>query len=340
LSTSLQFPEHEVPANGGERRTTCASCGRQVATGARYCIHCGAEQSVPTPIAAVAAASIARRPGREAANAAHADPAHASAPDAAPDSHDGALPPFGVTGTAHAANSDQPARPAYADAPRRRGLAVAVVAGLVAVTIIVVLAIVWRISGEPESVMTANTPNETAPKHARAQAAAPAAEQPGTSTATPAAAPGTTQPATTPETTSPEAAQPPSPTSAAGADVPVEIKPLPPHPSIASRPAHRAQPPKPASTTTTTAQSPEPPAEPVPPKVVQAPTPVHRAAAPAAARAVDRWQRLDDELARCTREDFITRVICGQRVRFRYCDGYWGKVPQCPGNTNTPDRGQ
>jgi S-DNA-T family DNA segregation ATPase FtsK/SpoIIIE len=331
-----------VPANGGERRTTCASCGRQVATGARYCIHCGAEQSVPTPIAAVAAASIARRPGREAANAAHADPAQASAPGAAADSHDGALPPFAINGVAHAANSDQPTRPAYADTPRRRGLAVAVVAGLVAVAI--VAAVAWRMSGEPHSVMTANAPDEAGPKHAPAQAAAPPPERPAASTATasPAAAPEA-PPATTAETTPPEAAQPaPSTasTSPTGTDVPVEIKPLPPHSSTPSRPVHRAQPPKPPPAATATAQAPEPPSEPVMPKVVQAPTPVHRTAAPTAARAVDRWQRLDDELSRCTREDFITRVICGQRVRFRYCDGYWGKVPQCPGNTGTPDRGQ
>lgn len=299
---------------------------------------------MPTPIAAVAAASIARRPGREAANAAHAEPAHVSAPDATADSHDGGLPPFGVDGVAHAANSDQPARPAYADAPHRRGLAVAVVAALVAVTIAVVAAVAWRISGEPQSVMTANTPNEAAPKHAPAQAAAPAPGQPDTSTATaaPAAAPETA-PGTAPETASSEAAQAASSTASttpARADVPVEIKPLPPHPSTASRPAHRAQAAKPAPTTPATAQAPEPPSEPITPKVAQAPTPVHRAAAPTATRAVDRWQRLDDELSRCTREDFISRVICGQRVRFRYCDGYWGKVPQCPGNTNTPDRGQ
>ena len=330
-----------MPANGGERRTTCASCGRQVATGARYCIHCGAEQSVPTPIAAVAAASIARRSGREAANAAHADPVQASAPDTATDTHDRALPPFAANGVAHAANSDQPARPAYADAPRRRGLAVAVVAGLVAVTIAVVAAVAWRMTGETQSVMTANAPKDTAK---RAPVAPPPPEQPApvaTSTATPPAA-SETAPAATSETAS-EVVPPASSraeTLPADNGVPVEIKPLPPHPSTASR-AHRAPPPKPAATATATAQPPEPAPAAETPKVVQAPPPVHRAAAPAATtHAIDRWQRLDNELSRCTREDFITRVICGQRVRFRYCDGYWGKVPQCPGNTTTPDRGQ
>jgi hypothetical protein len=32
--------------------------------------------------------------------------------------------------------------------------------------------------------------------------------------------------------------------------------------------------------------------------------------------------------------------VCDQRVRLRYCDGYWGKVAQCPGAVANPDRGQ
>jgi hypothetical protein len=58
-----------------------------------------------------------------------------------------------------------------------------------------------------------------------------------------------------------------------------------------------------------------------------------------AARAADPWSRMREELSRCTREDFITRVICDQRVRFRYCKDFWGRVPECPGNAPT-DHGQ
>jgi hypothetical protein len=61
------------------------------------------------------------------------------------------------------------------------------------------------------------------------------------------------------------------------------------------------------------------------------------AAAAPKAPVVDRWTQMNDELSRCTREDFISRVICDQRVRFRYCNGYWGAVPQCPGNP-APER--
>jgi hypothetical protein len=44
----------------------------------------------------------------------------------------------------------------------------------------------------------------------------------------------------------------------------------------------------------------------------------------------DRWQNMSDALAQCDREGVIGGLICGQRVRIQYCDGYWGKVAQCP----------
>lgn len=62
------------------------------------------------------------------------------------------------------------------------------------------------------------------------------------------------------------------------------------------------------------------------------------AAAPAAKpRASDHWVQMNDSLSRCTRQDFINRVICDQRVRIRYCDGYWGKVAQCPVSPSTEE---
>ncbi len=53
---------------------------------------------------------------------------------------------------------------------------------------------------------------------------------------------------------------------------------------------------------------------------------------PAPRAMPDHWARMEEDLAKCTREDFINRVICAQRVKFRYCGDYWGKVPQCPGS--------
>jgi hypothetical protein len=61
------------------------------------------------------------------------------------------------------------------------------------------------------------------------------------------------------------------------------------------------------------------------------PTTVARTPAPAAAPQPDRWQQMHDAMARCKREDFFRRIGCEQSVGLQYCEGYWGKVPQCPG---------
>ncbi|MBU6483974.1 MAG: hypothetical protein KGR23_04145 [Betaproteobacteria bacterium] len=51
----------------------------------------------------------------------------------------------------------------------------------------------------------------------------------------------------------------------------------------------------------------------------------------------DRLQALDDALAQCS-GNFIERIVCGQRARFRFCDGYWGRVPQCPSGAVADNR--
>ena len=69
------------------------------------------------------------------------------------------------------------------------------------------------------------------------------------------------------------------------------------------------------------AEATEPP-EPAPiavPEVVPAPAP-----------PPDRWQLMADGIALCGRENFIASVICEQRVRLQYCEGYWGQAGQCP----------
>jgi hypothetical protein len=43
----------------------------------------------------------------------------------------------------------------------------------------------------------------------------------------------------------------------------------------------------------------------------------------------DRWEAMNAELARCSRENFIVGIVCDQRARWQYCEGYWGQVPQC-----------
>jgi hypothetical protein len=54
------------------------------------------------------------------------------------------------------------------------------------------------------------------------------------------------------------------------------------------------------------------------------------ATAPESGAVPDRWQAMAGALAQCEREGAIAGLICGQRVRLRYCDGHWGEVAQCP----------
>jgi hypothetical protein len=60
-----------------------------------------------------------------------------------------------------------------------------------------------------------------------------------------------------------------------------------------------------------------PPPEPAPP----VPKPVPRG---------DPWQQMNEAIGRCP-AGFLGRVVCEQKVRLQYCEGQWGKVPQCPG---------
>jgi len=46
---------------------------------------------------------------------------------------------------------------------------------------------------------------------------------------------------------------------------------------------------------------------------------------------LDRWQAMNAALELCSRETFLAGVVCTERARLQYCDGYWGKVPQCRG---------
>lgn len=122
-----------------------------------------------------------------------------------------------------------------------------------------------------------------------------------------------------------------APRAEAAAATPATAKGSPPvaAPSTSLKPTARPVPKRVAETPT------EPTPAPViarfagatePPAVVPAPEPV--AAPPAPPR--DRWQLMADAIAQCGREGFFAGVVCEQRVRLRYCDGYWGKAEQCP----------
>lgn len=111
-------------------------------------------------------------------------------------------------------------------------------------------------------------------------------------------------------------------------------------PAAGERPAGAAKgaAPRARGATATKAARPAKPVHPAPAAAAAAAPPssasptANAAQAPAAPPVNDHWARMDEDMAKCTREDFINRVICAQRVKYRYCPGYWGKVPQCPGS--------
>jgi hypothetical protein len=54
----------------------------------------------------------------------------------------------------------------------------------------------------------------------------------------------------------------------------------------------------------------------------------------------DRWKQMREAMARCAGDNFFKRVACEQGVGQQYCEGYWGKVPQCPSGPPIKERGQ
>lgn len=327
----------------------CASCGKDNVDDARFCVHCGARQSEPTPIAAVAAAAMSRgAAGRtQAANAAHADSGVSAASElrgaaraaratpAAWSSSEAGESVERAAGDAGPASSS----PAHGASPRV-GLVAVLIGGFILAGIVVFAG--WHvlhdgaeadIAGDKAagdtSIMSAfppeNTPHRTA---------SPAAIAPPSLPVTPAAESAPNPERTGPGEAAPQADAAASPRGgiagpASGRTPSVEIRALP------ARPAHAAGSPR--------APVERKKAPPAPPAAVE-PAPARAAAPPAPVAAPspppDRWARMKDDLSRCTREDFIARVVCDQRTRWRYCDGYWGKVVECPANPTTPERGQ
>ena len=155
-----------------------------------------------------------------------------------------------------------------------------------------------------------------APKPPLAQSAAPVKEAPGPVPAAP-------EPARADATATPPPAAAPAAEEAKAA-APAGAPPI----ALAAKPATKAR--------ATKAPAATPPAmaatnAPASPPAVPAPAASTRAAPAPAAPPPDRWQMMKDDLARCAREYLFSRVVCEQRVGLKYCEGYWGKVPQCPG---------
>ena len=148
-----------------------------------------------------------------------------------------------------------------------------------------------------------SSPPETAPTAAPEPTVVPAA----TDIATPAAAPPP-KPETTPEA-------PAVPKSGAAAKPGEGAKGTPARPEKAKR----------KSLAETKSQAPPPPAATEP---AAAPQP-QAAPAPQPDPQTARFARMQDEMRACG----TFNVFCQERVRWKYCSGYWGKVPQCPGGS-------
>ena len=77
------------------------------------------------------------------------------------------------------------------------------------------------------------------------------------------------------------------------------------------------------------------------PPGAESPGPVAQAGAPAQpGQTPNRWQQMREAMARCAGDNFFKRVACEQGVGQQYCEGFWGKVPQCPSGPPNKDRGQ
>ncbi len=75
----------------------------------------------------------------------------------------------------------------------------------------------------------------------------------------------------------------------------------------------------------------------VPPLSLAQAQPVDRGSAPTPEG--DRMQALDAAIARCG-GGLFEELICGQRARFKFCAGLWGRVPECPSGASIDEPGR
>jgi hypothetical protein len=119
--------------------------------------------------------------------------------------------------------------------------------------------------------------------------------------------------------------RPPRPASGPGAAMPE--RPRRPARSDATKAAGRAGTQLPQGARAAVA-APEPTAQTA--GVVSPAAPAPAAATPAPAPDAERWAQMTDDLSRCSSDSLIARHQCERRIRTRYCDGWWGTVPECP----------
>ena len=296
----------------------CAICGNDNQAGTRFCVHCGAALVAPagtSPQNTIAAAGAILSPKKPAAAGLSGSEPTATIPPYTPR----AAPPPEQRRVAAPSVEPAPPIPAYNADPKRAGLIVVVIA---AVGVLAAAAYVGFKVMSNRGAGDVLTRIETPPSNT-----VPSPRTSGTNEAPPAPEP--------PKAVEAPSAPPASPVETRPATPEHPIAPPAPPPKAEAK-ATRASPSGQASRQQTSPSAGTPPSAPA------AQPPVHAAApaAPAAAPVQDRWAQFAEELHRCQGEAFLSRVVCDQRVRLHYCDGYWGKVPQCPGAIANPDRGQ
>jgi hypothetical protein len=77
-----------------------------------------------------------------------------------------------------------------------------------------------------------------------------------------------------------------------------------------------------------------------PPSTAEAPAVLVQGRTASQTGQPDRWQQMREAMARCAGDNFFKRVACEQGVGQQFCEGFWGKVPQCPSGPPVKDRGQ
>ncbi len=328
----------------------CPNCGKENPPGTRFCVHCGTAQPATPAAASPPLPSDDIMAGLGAAgggSAARSDTAATLRSD--PSGSETILIPRGATrpppfvpapefDLPPPAADTVPPPPAYnAASSGRKGMFV--VLGLALLGVLGIGGFfAYQLSRD----------------HAREAEVASAGARDTTPPPVAEPAPLSSGPGTTGVDATPDAVRSDAPAEPARVDVPVPVDTAPAVPPVGAAPAGspaqelpavgngrparqppRAQPPRTDAAPTPTVQPPAAPAQ-----VAPRPTPVPTARPPAPAPVpTDRWAQMGDELKRCSREDFINRVVCDQRVRLRFCDGYWGRVAQCPGTANA-DHGQ
>ncbi len=285
----------------------CTTCGYETQPGARFCVQCGTTlPAEPAPVAAPAPAAMTPpSPAPAPSVAAPAKPAPAASSATIPPRTP--APPAATT----AATPAPAAAPmSVAGGPPKLGMIAAMLA-LVAVLGIGGF-VAYRVSlssgaqdktTETDAGKAPDAAVAPAPVDAAKDASAPAGAAPDASKDQPAAA------------AAPDASKSAAQNST-GAGTPTKGTPA----------ATAAKGARPTTTTGTTATGSSETPAPAPAAVARTPTP-----ASAAAPQPDRWQQMHEAMLRCKREDFFRRIGCEQSVGLQYCEGYWGKVPQCPG---------